>query len=100
MPGKQSRMAESGTRREGPVYISATRGHASTGCADNSEDRSKCDADSVTDERVACCRGRAQTRSQECRSTADPSEQERGASMPRASQAWAREGTRLFRTGL
>ncbi|RNC32792.1 exo-alpha-sialidase, partial [Trypanosoma cruzi] len=40
------------TRREGPIHISVTRGHASTRCAGNSGDRSKCDADSVTDERV------------------------------------------------
>ncbi|RNC39509.1 hypothetical protein TcCL_NonESM11126, partial [Trypanosoma cruzi] len=73
------------TRREGPIHTSVTRGHASTRCADNSEDRSKCDADSVTDERVACCRGRAQTRSQEHRSTADPRGQERGAAMLRST---------------
>ncbi|ESS64123.1 hypothetical protein TCDM_07890 [Trypanosoma cruzi Dm28c] len=73
------------TRREGPIYIPVTRGHGSTRCADNSEDRSKCDADSVTDERVARCRGRAQTRSQECRSTADPREQGHSAAMPRST---------------
>ncbi|KAF8289628.1 hypothetical protein TcBrA4_0139720 [Trypanosoma cruzi] len=44
--------------------------------------------------------GRALTRSQECRSTADPRGQERGAPCLGASQAWDREGTKLFRTGL
>ncbi|RNC42524.1 hypothetical protein TcCL_NonESM07875 [Trypanosoma cruzi] len=44
------------TRREGPIHIPATRGHASTNCAGSCGDRSACDSDSVTDERVACCR--------------------------------------------
>ncbi|RNC58694.1 hypothetical protein TcCL_ESM03741 [Trypanosoma cruzi] len=40
------------TRREGPIHIPVTRGHASTKC-DNSGDRSTCNTDSVTEERVA-----------------------------------------------
>ncbi|KAF8279014.1 hypothetical protein TcBrA4_0107500 [Trypanosoma cruzi] len=71
------------TRREGPIHIPATRRHASTNCAGSCGDRSECDADCVTDEWFACCRGRAQTQAQQYRSTADPSERERGAAMPR-----------------
>ncbi|RNC33173.1 exo-alpha-sialidase [Trypanosoma cruzi] len=39
-------------RREGPIHITATRGHASTRCADSTGDRSTCDSDSVMDERI------------------------------------------------
>ncbi|RNF00072.1 hypothetical protein TcG_11818 [Trypanosoma cruzi] len=41
------------TRREEPIDIPATRRHASTKCAHSSEDRSTCNADCVTDERVS-----------------------------------------------
>ncbi|ESS59930.1 hypothetical protein TCDM_12212 [Trypanosoma cruzi Dm28c] len=71
------------TRREGPIHIPVTRRHASTNCACSCGDRSECDADCVTDEWFACCRGRAQTQAQQYRSTADPRERGRGAAMPR-----------------
>ncbi|RNC40101.1 hypothetical protein TcCL_NonESM10466, partial [Trypanosoma cruzi] len=41
------------TQREGPNHIPATRGHASTKCADGSGDRGKWDSDDATDERVS-----------------------------------------------
>ncbi|EAN81442.1 hypothetical protein, conserved [Trypanosoma cruzi] len=72
------------TRREGPIHIPVTRGHASTNCAHNGGDRSTCDSDTVADERVARCRDRAQTQSQEYRSTADPRGRRHGAAMPRS----------------
>ncbi|ESS55889.1 hypothetical protein TCDM_12621 [Trypanosoma cruzi Dm28c] len=71
------------TRREEPIHIPVTRRHASTNCAGSCGDRSECDADCVTDEWFACCRGRAQTQAQQYRSTADPRERGRGAAMPR-----------------
>ncbi|RNC38832.1 hypothetical protein TcCL_NonESM11882 [Trypanosoma cruzi] len=39
-------------RREGPIHITVTRGHASTKCADSTGDRSTCDADSVMDKQI------------------------------------------------
>ncbi|RNC51456.1 exo-alpha-sialidase, partial [Trypanosoma cruzi] len=78
------------TRREGPIHIPVTREHASTKCGENSGDRSTCDSDSVTEERV-CLLPRQST-----------------VAVPRAPQhsrsqkagTWCRHDSRYHRPGL
>ncbi|RNC46478.1 hypothetical protein TcCL_NonESM03735, partial [Trypanosoma cruzi] len=86
-------------RREGPIHITVTRGHASTKCADSTGDRSACDSDSVTDKQIFLLPRQSTNavptvpRHGRC--------QRAGDAVPpclAASQAWAREGTKLLRT--
>ncbi|RNC36934.1 hypothetical protein TcCL_Unassigned00010 [Trypanosoma cruzi] len=83
------------TRREGPIHIPVTRWHASTNCAENSEDRSTCDADSVTHEQVAAAE--AEHRRGPKSAAAQPIPKGRDVVPPCLG---ASQDTKLFRTDL
>ncbi|KAF5219839.1 hypothetical protein ECC02_007165 [Trypanosoma cruzi] len=84
MPGKQSRMAESGAHGVKGQSIFQSPGGTRAQTVRTAVGIAARETRTVRRTSVStCCRGRAQAQSQEYRSTADPRERGRGAAMPR-----------------